>query len=406
MLSHHNILSNVKAVTQAASEKGRYLTEQDLFLSFLPLSHMLERTAGYYVPMLVGATVAYARSIPQLSMDLIALSPTVLISVPRIYEQVHDKIQSQLAKKAWFARQLFNLTLWVGRRHFEYTQGRVKWLPIEILWPPLHTLVAEPLLKKLGGRIRLAICGGAALPPPVAKLFTGVGLTLLQGYGLTESSPVITVNRPLDNIPASIGIPLPGIEVKPGDNGELLTKSDCVMLGYWKNPVATQNVIDAEGWLHTGDKACQDTCGHWYITGRIKDIIVMGNGEKIPPSDMEMMIATDTLFEQVMVLGEGKPFLSALVVLNLEQWQQFAKTLQVDATEPASLQIKLVQKAMLTRIRKYVRTFPGYAQIRRVTLLQEPWTIENGLLTPTLKIKRARILERYATQIEQMYKGF
>lgn len=401
MLSHRNMLCNAQAAVQCT-----HFDQEDLFLSFLPLSHTFERTDGYYLPMVVGATVAYARSIPQLATDLTALRPTVLISVPRIYEQVYSKIHNQLEKKSWFARQLFILTLNVGWRQFEYRQKRAGWHPLLLLWPLLRRLVASPVLNKLGGRLRLAISGGAALPPVVAKLFIGLGLNLLQGYGLTETSPVISVNRIEDNVPESIGQIIPGLEIKLGENDELLTRSPHVMLGYWKNPSATQEVIDEEGWLHTGDKARQDEQGHLYITGRIKEIIVLGNGEKVPPADMEMAICTDSLFEQVMIVGEGKAFLGALVVLNVEHWQAFARNLNVNPEQPDTLQIKPVHQAILTRISKHIKNFPGYAQVRRVSLFLEPWTVDNGLLTPTLKMKRARILEHHIAEVEQMYKGF
>ena len=401
MLSHRNMLSNAQAAASCLD-----LNFEDLFLSFLPLSHTFERTAGYYLPMVAGAAVAYARSIPQLAVDLTTLRPTLLISVPRIYEQVYGKIQNQLEKKSGLAKNLFKLTVDVGWRRFEYRQGRAGWHPKLLLWPLLQRLVAKGVLDKLGGRLRLAVSGGAALPPTIAKLFVGLGLNLVQGYGLTETSPVICVNRPDDNIPESIGTTLPGAEVKLGENDELLTKSPYVMLGYWKNPTATKDMIDEDGWLHTGDKARQDEQGHLYITGRIKEIIVMGNGEKVPPADMEMVISTDSLFDQVMIMGEGKAFLGALVVLNVEQWQAFANRLNVNPDQPDTLLIKKVHQAILARLGKHIKAFPGYAQIRRVSLFVEPWTVENGLLTPTLKMKRARILEHHAADVEQMYKGF
>jgi long-chain acyl-CoA synthetase len=401
MLSHNNILSNAQSAATCLD-----FNSEDCFLSFLPLSHTLERTDGYYLPMVVGAMVAYARSIPQLAQDLITLRPTLLISVPRIYEQVYGKIQNQLEKKSTFAQKIFALTIDIGWRHFEHSQGRATWHPKLLLWPLLRRLVAKPVLEKLGGRMRCAISGGAALPPTIAKLFISLGLNLLQGYGLTETSPVISVNRPEDNIPESIGTLLPGVAIKLGANDELLTKSPCVMMGYWNNPTATKEVIDEDGWFHTGDKARQDEQGHLYITGRLKEIIVMGNGEKVPPADMEMAIATDSLFEQVMILGEGKAFLSALIILNLEQWQIFANTLNINPDQVNSLTIKPIQQAILKRINQHIKDFPGYAQIRRVSLFLKPWTVDNGLLTPTLKMKRARILESHAADIEEMYKGF
>jgi long-chain acyl-CoA synthetase len=274
-----------------------------------------------------------------------------------------------------------------------------------LAWPLLNKLVAGKVLEKLGGRMRIAVCGGAALSPHVSQLFIGLGLPLYQGYGMTESSPVVSVNRPEDNIPASIGTPLAGVEVKLGPNEELLTRSRCVMLGYWNNEEATRATIDEEGWLHTGDKARIDDGGHIYITGRLKEIIVLANGEKVPPADMEMAIAMDPLFEQVMVIGEAKPFLAGLAVLNEEQWRLFCGENNLDADDPSLLADKGVERALIARMQAQLRDFPGYAQIRRLGVTLEPWTIENGLLTPTMKMKRAKILEHFAGQVDAMYAG-
>ncbi len=406
MLSHRNMLLNAQFSAQTLFENNILFDQSDAFLSFLPLSHMFERTAGYYLPMVSGVTVAYARSIPQLSVDLIELRPTAFISVPRIYEQVYNKIHQQLLQKPAFAQKIFKLAMDVGWRRFEYRQKRAKWHIKLLLWPILSKMVAQPILDKLGGRVKLAISGGAALPPAASKLFLSLGLNLLQGYGLTETSPIISVSRPLKNMPESIGLPILNITAKVDDNGELLTRGDCVMMGYWQNEEATQAVIDAEGWFHSGDKARCDEQGFYYITGRIKEIIVMGNGEKVPPANMELSITADSLFDQVMVLGEGKAYLSALVVLNHESWQTLAQELQLDPADATSLQSKLVHKKLLARISELTKDFPGYSKIRRIAVFLEPWTIQNGLLTPTLKIKRAKILEYYQNDIEKLYVGF
>ena len=400
MLSHRNLLFNTHASSLCAD-----FDEQDLFLSFLPLSHTLERTGGYYLPMMVGAQVAYARSVQALAEDLCQQRPTVLISVPRIYERVHGRIQSGLKEKSPLARRLFDLTVKVGWRRFEHGQGRAHWSPSLLLWPLLNRLVAAKVLERLGGRLRYAICGGAPLPPPIARFFVGLGLPVFHGYGMTEASPVISVNRPHDNIPASIGTPLPGVEVRIGEQDELLTRSPSVMLGYWHNEEATRAAIDAEGWLHSGDKARFDETGHLYITGRIKEIIVLGNGEKVPPADMEMAIALDPLFDQVLVLGEGRHCLAALLVLNPEEWNALAAELDVDPASEEDLNGRFVEKALRTRVSRQLKEFPGYAQVRRLIPTLEPWTVEDGLMTPTLKMKRARILKQYAPRIEALYDG-
>ena len=401
MLTHENIVRNAFAASEFAD-----FGPHPVFLSFLPLSHMFERTAGYYLPMLLGAEVAYARSIAQLANDLQAIRPTVLISVPRIYERVYGRIQDGLAKKSPLARVLFNLAVRVGWRRFEHAEGRASWHPELVLWPLLNRLVAGNVTEKLGGRLQLAISGGAALSPDIARMFIGLGVPVYQGYGLTETSPVVCCNRPGDNLPASIGKPLPGIEVRIGDEDELLTRSRCVMRGYWQNADATRAMIDADGWLHTGDKTRVDAHGRYTIVGRIKDIIVLNNGEKIPPTEMESAILLDPLFEQVMIVGEGKPYLAALTVLNEEHWQAFAASIQVDPKHPAVLHDPRVVKALIQRVGVHLKHFPGYAQIRRLHLDLTPWTVGGGLLTPTLKVKRSQVLDRYRTAVEAMYADF
>ncbi|MEJ1296450.1 MAG: long-chain fatty acid--CoA ligase [Candidatus Sedimenticola sp. (ex Thyasira tokunagai)] len=400
MLSHSNILSNTYASIETTSCK-----HDDTMLSFLPLSHMLERTAGYYLPMLGGAPVAFARSIQQLGEDLISIRPTLLISVPRVYERVYAKIQDGLEQKPAIAGTLFNLTVKVGWKRYLYSQHQGGWSPWLILWPLLHKLVAGKVLEKLGGRLRTAISGGAPLPPEVAHTFLALGVPLLQGYGLTETSPVLAVNRLGENIPESVGKAITGTELMVGDGGELLARGSAVMLGFWNNPEETARVIDREGWFHTGDIARIDEQGYVYITGRIKDIIVLANGEKVSPADMEIAIAMDALFEQVMVIGEGRPFLSVLVVPEAEHWKNLAEGLGLDPENPTSYQNSSVLKLLKKRIGQQLHNFPGYAQIRQLAILNESWTVENGLLTPTLKTKRSKILEKYETTVESLYSG-
>lgn len=398
MLSHHNMLS-----VAAGALTHFNIYPDDLFLSFLPLSHTLERTAGYYLPMMAGATIAYSRGIPQLPDDLIQLQPSILIAVPRIFERIHTRINQQLAKKPIINRLLFKLTVDIGWSYFNYQQGRKGWRPWFFLRPLLNKLVSAKIQQLMGGNLRLAISGGAALCLSSAKLFISLGFELLQGYGLTETSPVISVNKPDQNDPASVGSSLPNVNVKIGENDELLVKGPGNMLGYWNNHKATSQVIDADGWLHTGDQAHISDTGHIYITGRIKDILVMSNGEKVPPSDIEAVILMDNLFDQALVLGEGKSYLTAILVLNQEKWFSLTKRFQLDAMTPESLQDKHLHQFIIKQLKTILHDFPAYAKIRRVTLTLEPWTIENGLLTPTLKLKRVKVIEAYMSQIEAMY---
>jgi long-chain acyl-CoA synthetase len=264
--------------------------------------------------------------------------------------------------------------------------------------------VAKKILARLGGRVNAAISGGAALPPDISRVFTGLGLCVLQGYGLTETSPVACANRPGDNLPASIGTPVPGVEVRIGAQNALMIKGPNVMLGYWNNPDATKAMIQPDGWLNSGDTARIDEQGHIFITGRLKEIIVLSNGEKVPPVDIESAIARDSLFEQVMLLGEGKPYLSVMTVLNADQWKKLCAERGLNAA-PATVASKQVEEILISRITNQMKEFPGYAQVRRVTATLEPWTVENGMLTPTMKLKRAKVMEKFNAEIDGMYAG-
>ena len=399
MLSHHNILSNAYSCLQIVP-----VLPDDVLLSFLPLSHTFERTAGYYVPMMAGAEIAYARSIPQLQEDLLTISPTLLISVPRIYERVYAGIRAKLAEGPGFARWLFNVAVAVGYSRFERQQGRGSWRFTHLFWPLLKKLVADKVMAKLGGRLRFVMSGGAALSAEVSRIFIGLGLPILQGYGMTESSPVACANRLEDNVPASVGLPIPGVEVKLGENNALLIRGPNVMLGYWNNPEATKAVISPDGWLNSGDIASIDAQGHVTITGRLKEIIVLSTGEKVPPADMEAAILRDPLFEQVMLIGEKRSYLSALAVLNPSRWQAFIAQHGLDDLDNEQ-QRHRIEEILLEKITHLTSEFPGYAKIRRVAVVQEPWTVENGLMTPTLKLKRAKVLEKHKAEIDRLYKG-
>ncbi|MEJ2425001.1 MAG: long-chain fatty acid--CoA ligase [Candidatus Thiodiazotropha sp.] len=391
MLSHRNILWDIES-----GLKHIAIYPSDHFLSFLPLSHTLERTVGYYLAMVSGAVTSYARSIPKLAEDLQLVKPTILVSVPRIFERIYAKIQEKLAADSAVARGLFKQAVNIGWAHFEHQQGRGHWSASLLLWPLLNRLVGRKIREKLGGRLRIAMSGGAPISTEIAQTFISLGVPILQGYGLTETSPIIAANTHENNIPSSVGIPFPGIEIRIGDQDELLCRSPSVMMGYWNNPEATAQIIDPEGWFHTGDKAKiqQD---HIFITGRLKDIIVLANGEKVPPADMEMCISMDSLFEHALVVGEGKPYLSALIRLNAEH--EDAKSFDTAHLDESQ------EQALLKRINAQLDNFPGYAKIVRISLTSDPWNIENGLVTPTLKLRRNRILAQYQQNLIELYRG-
>lgn len=399
MLSHHNILWNAWSSLHSVP-----IYHDDLFLSFLPLSHTLERTVGYYLPIMAGAAICYARSITHLAEDLVDRKPTVLISVPRIYERIYNRLQEQLTLKSGLQQKLFKLAVEVGWHWFEHRQRRRAWHPRLLLHGLLDHLVGAKIRQLVGGRLRVGICGGAPLPEHVAKTFIALGFPILQGYGLTETSPVLSVNRAAHNLPRSVGLLLKDVEARFTEKTELTVKSPGAMLGYWQNPEATAETIDQDGWLHTGDLGRQDEQGFLHITGRLKDIIVLANGEKVSPVDMETAIAADKMIDQVLVVGDGRPFLTALLVLSDEAWVQLSKLTGV--SEQAELSsAPAVEQHLLGRIQQQLHNFPSYAQIIRVAISQQPWTIENGLTTPTLKNKRQQILTLFAKDIDKLYEG-
>ena len=371
MLSHRNLLANLEAVAETVAAY-----DSDVFLSLLPLSHMLERTGGYYFPLYCGSRVAFCRGISHLAEDLAAQRPTVIIAVPRVFERVLVRVEQALAR-APVKRLLFHLAVASGWRRF---CGREN-LFDRLLGRRLQGLVAGPILARLGGRMRVAVVGGAALDKRVARTFIGLGLPMLQGYGLTETAPVISVNRLADNDPESVGPPLPNVEARVNEQHELLVRGPSVMPGYWRNPDATGAVLDGDGWLNTGDQA-EIRGGLVYIRGRTKDILVLSNGEKVAPEDAEHAILEDPLFEQAMLVGEGRAYLILLAVTG-----------ETD------------EKKLVRHANACLKDFPRWMRVRRVIALQEPWTLEDGLVTPTLKVKRRAVFGKFAERIEQAYRS-
>lgn len=401
MLSHYNILWNGEAILKMVPAYPN-----DIFLSFLPLSHIFERTVGYYVPMIAGSQVVFSRSSKDLAEDLLLARPTVLISVPRIYERVYGRIYEKARNKGRIAEKLLSMTVETGWRMFESSQGRraAPSLIQRLTWPLLHRMVAQKVMNRLGGKIRLAVTGGAPLHEKVARFFIGLGLPLLQGYGLTESSPVVSANTLEDNFPASVGRPLPGVEVEVGPGNELLARSPSVMLGYWGDADKSQEALTAKGWLHTGD-VVKIVDGRIFIHGRIKEILVTSTGEKIAPTDLEFSITENPLFYQAMVVGEGKPYLAALIVMDSQGWKNLAAILALDPADPSSLKSHVVMTAVLEKLKKILSAFPSYTQIRAVYLTLDSWTYEDGLVTTLRKLRRHEIEKRFSKEIAALYAG-
>ncbi|MFZ6844158.1 AMP-dependent synthetase/ligase [Undibacterium sp. RuTC16W] len=400
MLTHANVLSNVKAVVQRVAP-----VITDVFLSFLPLSHTFERTAGYYLPIAAGACVAFSRSTKQLPQDLLEVRPTILISVPRIYERVFSAIQNKLALsklQSW----LFNTAMSVGWRRFCRAQGRLSDGALNAAidacaWIIFDKLIAQKLQMQFGGRLRVAVSGGAALSSAISHCFLGLGIPIVQGYGMTETAPVVAFNAPDDNDPATVGRPVAEVEVKIGDNAELLVKGPNVMRGYWKRDEDTAKTF-IDGWLRTGDQAAIES-GRVRILGRVKEIIVTSTGEKIAPVDLELAITNDSVFEQAYAFGENHPFISCAVVLNQRYWIELANSSGLNPDDSKSLQSPKAVDTVVKRIRGLTASFPYYAQPKAAILSLEPWTIENTLITPTLKLKRNNLASHFEESIKDIY---
>ena len=403
MLTHSSLVANCSQTWQCLP-----LTEQDVSLSYLPLSHAFERTVAYYLAVAVGSQLVISRGIQSLTEDMQHAQPTTMNTVPRVLEKIHTSFVNQIASEGEAAVQTLAWAQEVGWRRF----CRKNSLPVEhspreelddAAWPDLDAKIGTRVRALFGGRIRDLISGGAALNYSIAKFFCAMGINLRQGYGLTESAPVISMSETVGNHPTTVGKPLPGIEVKLGANDELLVRGPQVMKGYWHRPDATKETFTEDGFLKTGDQADLSDGGRIRIKGRIKEIIVTSTGEKIPPVDLEFAIQSDPLFEQVMIIGEDRPFVAVLVVVNPTRWENFCAELSLDPKDPASYESRQAQRAVLQRIRKLTRQFPQYGVPRAVRILSEHWTPENGMTTSTMKLRRRVITKHYLALIEELY---
>ena len=402
LLTHKNIISNVNATLLCVSPKVG-----DVFLSFLPLSHTFERTAGYYLALATGCTIAYNRSILLLAEDLKTIRPNVIISVPRVYERIFARVRDRLNKGSSWERFFFDWAVEIGWRDFcrknrmPIEHNSLAWL--DFLARPLVSKISETLLNQFGGRLRIAISGGAALSRTVAKTFCGLGLPIIQGYGMTEASPIIAGNCIELNQPNTVGKPFSNVEVKLGNGNEILIKGPSITHGYWNRPEDSANAFTPDGWFKTGDVGEFNAEGLLSIKGRLKEIIVTSTGEKVPPADLEAAIETDPLFQQCYVIGENRPYLSLIAVVDPKEWATFAQACNVDPDDVASLDAPSVKTAALKRAKTAAKDFPNYALPRAIVLTNEVWTIDNGLLTPTLKLKRKPLSQKFQPQIQRLY---
>ncbi|RMG91211.1 MAG: long-chain fatty acid--CoA ligase [Zetaproteobacteria bacterium] len=396
MLSHGNILANLDAVPDIIT-----FERDDLFLSFLPLAHMLERTASHFLPYSFGISVAFAERPDTVAKNLIEAEPTIMITVPRMLEVVRNKILAQVRKQPQFSQRLFFFFLALSTTYVQTGQ-----LPLHKRWLYrwLDRRIGQRIRDRFGGRLRLLVSGGAPLGIEVAEFFSALGIPVIEGYGLTECAPLLTVN-PLDTPrPGSVGKAVSGVELRLADDGEILARGANIMLGYWQNPQATKDVIDDEGWFHTGDIGRLDEEGYLYITDRKKDIIVNSGGENIAPQRIEALLTADPMIDQAVIYGDQKPYLVALIVPNEEAVGQWARDQGLPQTDWSHLCASAVVRKMLqTHINGLLSQLTPFEQIRRIHVLDKPFGIDNGLLTPTLKIKRRKVYEAFREELESLY---
>jgi long-chain acyl-CoA synthetase len=403
MLVHSNIVSNVLAGLAIFEGIG----PDDVHLSFLPLCHILERTGGHYVMLHSGATIAYAQSIDSVASDMLEVRPSVMIAVPRFFEKVYTRVLEKVAADPPARQRIFKWALGVGAESFKHVVARTRpGLALRLRHALADRLVFAKVKARTGGRMRIFVSGGAPLGRELAEFFGAVGLLVLEGYGLTETSPVIAVNLPSQMRPGTVGKPLPGLQVKIAADGEILTRGPHVMKGYYNKPEATAEAIDAEGWFHTGDVGLLDGDGFLAITDRKKDILVTSAGKNIAPQPIENRIKTNPFVAEVVMVGNKRHFPAALVVPSFERLEKWAAEKGVTFGSRDELVARPeVQAHYQALVDELTDDCAKFERIKRIRILPREFSIESGELTPTLKVKRRVIEQKYKDLIDNIYEG-
>jgi long-chain acyl-CoA synthetase len=399
MLSHDNIFSNVAASRTKIPFEG-----EDTALSFLPLSHIFERMGGHYLMFATGTSIAYAESIDTVPVNLQEVRPTIVLSVPRLYEKMYARILETALTGGFLKRKIFFWARGVAERWAnEKLAGREPGGMLAKQYGIAQKLVFSKLKARTGGRLRYFVSGGAPLSPEINKFFYAAGLVILEGYGLTETSPVIAVNTPKDFRIGTVGKPIEGVEVKIASDGEILTRGPHVMKGYYNKPEATREAIEPDGWFHTGDIGeLQDS--FLAITDRKKDIIVTAGGKNIAPQPLENKVKTNKYVAQAVMLGDKRKFPSMLVVPNFDQLEKWAMKHNIIWTDRAQLlRMPTIQAKMEKEVNKELAGAAHFEIPKKIGLLEHDFTIERGELTPTQKVKRRAIDKRYKAMIDAMY---
>ena len=399
MLTHDNLYSNVVASSQVIPFGG-----DDVGLSFLPLSHIFERMAGHYLMMLTGTTIAYAESMDTVPINMQEVRPTLVCSVPRLYEKMYARVLENAQAGGAVKRQIFAWARRVADRWADVKlEGREPKGLLAWQYQIAQKLVFSKLKARTGGRLRYFVSGGAPLSAEINKFFYAAGLTVLEGYGLTETSPVIAVNTPTAIRMGTVGLPIPGVEVAIAADGEILTRGPSVMKGYYNKPEATREAIDAEGWFHTGDIG-QLEDGFLRITDRKKDIIVTAGGKNIAPQPIENRMIANKYVTQAVMIGDRRKYPIMLIVPEFEQLEKWAKFKNLIWTDRAQL---LTMPTVQAKMEKEVlKTLSGVAQFelpKKIGLVEHEFSIDRGELTPTLKVKRRIVDRNYKSMIDRLY---
>ena len=402
MLTHGNIMFNVQAVSQVVD-----LSEEDTFLSWLPLSHIFERVAGEFLPFAIGATVAYAEPlIERLAQNMADVKPTIMAAVPRFYERVYGRVLSTVEAGPHARQRIFHWAMGLGREKYaNHLAGRANSPSLAVQLRLADALVFKKIRARTGGNIRYLVSGSAPLAREVGEFFYGMGLLILEGYGLTETSPFVSINRPHDFLFGTVGTPAPATEVSidPG-TGEILVRGPQVMRGYLNDASETTKAIDADGWFHTGDIGELDAIGRIKITDRLKNIIVLGNGKNVSPGPMEAALSTSKYIAQAVILGDNQPYTGALIAPDLEELEKWAAANGLAEVPPEELIArKEVDRLIDGEVKRTLEPFAVYERPRRTALLPRPLTEEDGELTPTLKTKMRVVQQNWKDKIDYLF---
>jgi long-chain acyl-CoA synthetase len=400
MLTHRNFIANC-----SGSRHYVPLGENDAVVSFLPLAHIFERTAGYYFAALCGACIVYAESMRMVARDIATVCPTVVFAVPRFFEKAQARVEEELRRVTPVVRRIYNWAINIGKTATLQTETTGKmsfWISM------VHGVAKSLLLRKIrcafGGKIRFFVSGGAPLSSDLARFFHAAGLLILEGYGLTETSPVIAVNAPGSFRFGSVGRPIPNIRVRIAQDGEIVTSGPCLMQGYYRDPEGTAALMK-QGGLYTGDIGCLDSDGFLHVTDRKKDMIVTAGGKNIAPTNIENRILSDNFFLQVLVVGDKRPYLCALIVPNREAMVILAKTLNLcNLSYSELLRHPEIMSQVRKRIDQSLEGLANYERLKSFELLEQEFSLARGELTPTLKMKRRVICEKYKDCIESLYR--